>query len=98
MGVTREEVARIAGLAKLRFTDSEAEAFTAQFQRILEYIEKLEEIDVRGIEPTSHAPAAEGEQGSPMREDAAGTSLPEADALSEAPDGAEGHFRVPSVI
>ena len=97
MAITREEVARVAALANLRFTEAEIEVFTAQFQRILGYIEKLSEVDVAGVEPTSHASVAAGAAGA-GREDRVRPSLPVEEALAAAPDAAQDHFRVPKVL
>ncbi len=60
MPISREEVLKIADLAKLHFTDVELDEFTIQFQRILDYVEKLKGADVRGVAPTSHVSPAEG--------------------------------------
>ena len=54
MAVTRDDVLKIAALANLHFAEEEMDAFTHQFQGILEYIAKLSEVDVSGVEPTSH--------------------------------------------
>ena len=53
------EVLKIAELAKLHFSESDLEDFTAQFQHILDYIEKLKGVDIEGVEPTSHAALAD---------------------------------------
>jgi len=48
-------VTKIAELARLEFSERELEEFTPQFRRILDYVEKLKEVSVEGVEPTSHA-------------------------------------------
>ncbi|NWG12149.1 MAG: Asp-tRNA(Asn)/Glu-tRNA(Gln) amidotransferase subunit GatC [Acidobacteria bacterium] len=98
MPIDRAEVARIAELARLEFLEGELDDFTAQFQRILDHIEKLKEVDVVGVEPTSHAARGEGLAGSTLRADAARGSIPVAEALSNAPDPGNDHFRVPRMI
>ncbi len=98
MSIDRAEVARIAELARLEFLEGELEAFTAQFQRILDHIETLKEADVSGVEPTSHAAPGEGLAGTVLREDAVRTSIPVAEALSNAPDPGSDHFRVPRMF
>jgi len=51
MAVTRDDVLKIAALANLHFAEEEMDAFTHQFQLILEYIAKLSEVDVSGVNP-----------------------------------------------
>ena len=97
MPIDREGVLRIAELAKLDFSEQDLESFTPQFQRILGYIETLKEVNVEGIEPTSHASSARGSAAS-LREDQLRPSLPVEEALSNAPDPGGGHFRVPKVL
>ena len=96
MAITRAEVLKIAELARLHFTEAELEEFTAQFERILEYVEKLKEVNVEGVEPTSHVSMGSVEQH--LREDQVQPSLPAEEALSNAPDPGNGHFRVPKVL
>ena len=98
MAITRAEVLKIAGLANLHFEESELEAFTAQFQRILDYIEKLEEVDIGSVEPTSHVSLSEDFEKHIFREDVTRPGLPVEEALRNAPDSGEGHFLVPKVI
>jgi aspartyl-tRNA(Asn)/glutamyl-tRNA(Gln) amidotransferase subunit C len=96
MSIDRTGVLKIAELAKLEFSDRELEAFTPQFQRILDYIEQLKEVDVEGVEPTSHASVGGGP--SAQRGDQVRQSLPVDEALANAPDPGSGHFRVPKVL
>ena len=98
MAVTRSEVLKIAELAKLEFGDAELDAFTMQFHRILEYIEKLKEVNVEGVEPTSHVSLVEEVGERQFREDVVLESLPVAEALANAPDPGAGQFRVPKVL
>jgi aspartyl-tRNA(Asn)/glutamyl-tRNA(Gln) amidotransferase subunit C len=98
MAITRDEVLKIAELAKLHFDEGEIEGFTAQFQSILDYVEKLKEVAVEGIEPTSHVSLAEDFEKCIFREDQTHASLPVQESLSQAPDPGSGHFRVPKVL
>ncbi len=98
MTISRDDVIRIAELAKLHFSEPELDEFTGQFQRILGYVEKLRELNVEGVEPTSHVPLAGDFEACPFREDETQPSLSVAEALQNAPDRGEGHFRVPRVI
>lgn len=96
MNVTREDVLKIAKLAKLQFKENEVDAFTEQFQRILTYVEKLNELDTTGVPPTAHVVPAADEGG--FRPDTLQPSLPHGEAIAMAPDHTEGHFSVPKVI
>ena len=98
MSINREDVLKIAELAKLHFSETEAAAFVPQFQSILDYIEQLKRLDVAGVEPTSHVSLAEDFEKHIFREDQNRASLSPADALSGAPDSGDQHFRVPKVI
>lgn len=55
MKITKKEVAHIAKLARLSFSEKEMELFTEQLNQILVYMEKLNEIDTSEIKPTYHA-------------------------------------------
>ena len=96
MAITRDEVLKIAALAKLQFSDAELDAFTAQFQHILRYIEKLREVPVDDVAPTSHV-CLPGDCNW-QRKDEIAPSLEVEDALKNAPDRGRDHFRVPKVI
>ena len=98
MAITRAEVLKIAALAKLHFSEAELDSFTAQFQHILDYIEKLEEVDIDGVAPTSHVSLASDFEKYIFREDEIRHSLPSQEALKNAPDCGNDHFRVPKVI
>lgn len=94
MRITLQEVEHVARLARLALSDEEKEQMRSQLDRILGYIEKLNQLDTTGVEPTSHV--------IPMtnvfREDAVIPSLSRDEALANAPDGLEGFFRVPRII
>lgn len=94
MAVTRDEVARVAGLAKLALSDDETEALRQELSRILEYVEKLRELDLAGVDPSSRALAAEGA----ARDDGVGAMLDRDEALANAPDTDGRHFRVPGFL
>ncbi len=98
MSVTREDIVKVAELAKLHFSDEEVSEFTLQFQRILDYIEQLKELDLEGIEPTSHVSLSADFEQHMFREDEARPSLSVEESLANAPDPGKGHFRVPKVI
>lgn len=98
MAINRAEVIKIAELARLHFSDVELDEFTAQFQRILDYIEQLKRINVEDVEPTSHVSLTPNFEKFLFREDEVKPSLPVEESLSNAPDPGEGHFRVPKVL
>src|ERR671915_449012 len=88
----RDQVLRVARLARLRLTDDEVDRLAAELPKILEHIEKMEELDLEGVEPTSHVVDVTNV----LREDVPRPSLPRERALQGAPDVADGGFRVPS--
>jgi len=94
MKITKEEVEHVALLARLKFNENEIERFTTQMNSILEYMEKLAELDTKHVEPTFHAVA----QTNVFREDQIKPSIPQELSLSNAPDGDRGFFRVPKII
>src|SRR5439155_10738257 len=53
--ISREDVVHVARLARLELSDTEIERMREQLNGILRYLDKLEELDVGGVEPTSHA-------------------------------------------
>ncbi|MCL4475269.1 MAG: Asp-tRNA(Asn)/Glu-tRNA(Gln) amidotransferase subunit GatC [Nitrospirae bacterium] len=88
------DVEHIAHLARLRLSEEEKEKFGVQLSSILTYVEKLNELDTSGVEPTSHVLAI----GNVMREDALRPSLSTDEALRNAPDRADDFYRVPKII
>jgi aspartyl-tRNA(Asn)/glutamyl-tRNA(Gln) amidotransferase subunit C len=98
VSISRAEVVKIADLAKLHFSEEELDAFTVQFQHILDYIEQLKQVNVEDIEPTSHVSLTADFEKHIFREDDVKSSLPVEESLANAPDAGAGHFRVPKVI
>ena len=94
MSVTLKDVKHIAELARLEFSGEELESFTHQLNQILEYVEKLNELDTENVEPLSHP--VEGNNA--FREDELKPSINREEALKNAPDRDEEFFRVPKVI
>jgi aspartyl-tRNA(Asn)/glutamyl-tRNA(Gln) amidotransferase subunit C len=92
--VTIKEVKHIAELAKLKFSHEELESYTGQLNKILEYIEKLNELDTDNVEPLSHP--VEGYN--VFREDELKPSVSREEALKNAPDSTDEFFKVPKVI
>ena len=92
--LSREEVDHVARLARLNLTEEERIRFTAQLNEILHYVEKLEELDVTGVEPTAHAVP----HYNVLRPDISRASFSHEDMLANAPDRVEGFFRVPKIL
>ncbi len=92
--ITRDEVERVARLARLNLTEEERETMTSQLDAILGYMDKLNLLDTAGIEPTTTViPMV-----SIMRDDVVRPSLSREDALANAPDREDVFFRVPRII
>jgi aspartyl-tRNA(Asn)/glutamyl-tRNA(Gln) amidotransferase subunit C len=98
VAISRNEVFKIAELARLHFTGEELDAFTVQFQHMLDYIEQLKQVDVGDVEPTSHVSLTKEFEKHVFRDDEVKPSLPVEESLANAPDTGAGHFRVPKVI
>jgi aspartyl-tRNA(Asn)/glutamyl-tRNA(Gln) amidotransferase subunit C len=91
--LSRDQVLHVARLARLELTGEEIQRFGSELSKVLEHIEKIEELgDLSAVEPTSHVVALENA----LREDRPRPSLPREKALESAPDAALGGFRVPS--
>jgi aspartyl-tRNA(Asn)/glutamyl-tRNA(Gln) amidotransferase subunit C len=90
--IDRDQVLHVARLARLRLSDEELERMPAELSKILEHVERMDQLDLEGVEPTSHVVALENV----LREDVPRPSLPRERALAGAPDVADGGFRVPS--
>ncbi len=97
MSITKQDVEKIANLANLELTEEEKERFTGQLSSIVSYIEKLNELDLQDIPAMSHSTLS-GDTSYSMREDVLSNSLGQSNALANAPDSGEGHFKVPKVI
>lgn len=94
MAVTRQDVEHVAALARLRFSDEEKTTLTAQLNSLLEYMEQLNRLDTRTVEPLSQVVALRNV----FREDRPAPGLSREEALREAPAATGEFFRVPKVI
>ena len=94
MHITREEVERIAKLARLELTESEKAAFGKQLNQILSYVQKLQTLGTDGVASTSTA----AEQTNVDRADDVQPSLSVEEATANAPDAQEHYFRVPRIL
>jgi aspartyl-tRNA(Asn)/glutamyl-tRNA(Gln) amidotransferase subunit C len=90
--LSREEVLHVARLARLQLSEEEVERFAGELSKVLDYVEKISELDLADVPPTSHVVNVENA----LRADEPRPSLPRDVALESAPDAALGGFRVPS--
>ena len=92
--ITKKELRRIAKLARLGITKDEEERFTKELSSILDYIKKLKEADVSGIEPTSHPFGVENV----MRSDENKKLAKSKRLLELAPETKDGYLKVRSIF
>ncbi len=92
--ISREDVLHVARLARLELSEPELEKMREQLNSILTYIDRLKELDVAGVEPTSHAVPMVNV----MRDDVVVPSFPREEMLANAPDRVGDFFRVPRII
>jgi aspartyl-tRNA(Asn)/glutamyl-tRNA(Gln) amidotransferase subunit C len=90
--IDREQVLHVARLARLRLDDGEVETMAGELSGILGHVDRISDLDLDEVEPTSHVVQLENV----LRADRPWTSLPPAVALASAPEPFEGAFRVPS--
>ena len=90
--IGREQVLHVAKLARLRLDDDEIQKMSTELSGILEHIEKIEELDLDGVEPTSHVVTLENV----LRPDEPRPSWPRERVLEQSPDAGDGGFRVPT--
>jgi aspartyl-tRNA(Asn)/glutamyl-tRNA(Gln) amidotransferase subunit C len=96
MALSLDEVRRIAALARLRLSDEEERTFAVQLSAILDHVRQLEELDVAGVEPMTHALAAD--EAPALRPDVVEPSLSPDEALAGAPAREGTCFKVPRII
>ena len=92
--LTRDEVAKVALLARLKLTDVELDRLTPQLSQILGYVEILNEVDTESVEPMAHAV----ELSNVFRVDEVRESLPREAALANAPKTDGRFFLVPQIL
>ena len=90
--IDRDQVLHVARLARLRLNDEEVERMAGELSGILGHVERISELDLDGVEPTSHVIALENV----LRPDEPRPSWDHDEVLERAPDPASGAFRVPS--
>lgn len=94
MNISVEDIKHLTRLSKLHFNQVEAGYYVQDLKRIIEYVEKLNEIDLEGITPTAHILPISNV----LREDEVRQSMPVSEILKNAPDAQEDCFHVPQVV
>jgi aspartyl-tRNA(Asn)/glutamyl-tRNA(Gln) amidotransferase subunit C len=94
MSVSREDVAYMANLARLKVTESEIDQFQSDMNKILQYMDQLSQVDTSDVQPLDHVI----ELPPNYRKDIANPPLDHEEALKNAPDADSDYFRVPRVI
>ena len=94
MEITKQDVEKVAKLARLEVSPAEKEAFANQLSQILTHVETLKQYDTKGIEPTATVLG----QVNVFRDDVVRPSLPVEKALANAPDREADGFSVPRII
>ena len=92
--ISKDDVLKVAALARLHLKDEEAQSLTEDLKGILGYIEKLKELDVTNVPPTSHALPLKNV----YREDKVISLLSQEEALKMAVERKGNYFKVPKVI
>ena len=94
MKISKQEVEHVAKLARLELAEGEKDKLIDQLSNILTYVETLNGLDTKGVEPTSHVLDIKNV----MRDDVSAPGLSQEQALANAPEKAAGHFKVPKII
>lgn len=94
MDITKETVTRIANLAKIKLSPEETERLAAEMAGIVGFADKLAEMDIEGVEPTTHALKVQNV----LREDVLKPSYSREKILANAPERDEACFIVPKVV
>lgn len=91
--ISREEVLHVARLARLQFTDDELARLQPELGAIIDYVQQLAELDLSGLETTSHAVDVKNV----LRPDEPAPSLDHDDAMRNGPEVERGQFVVPRI-
>jgi aspartyl-tRNA(Asn)/glutamyl-tRNA(Gln) amidotransferase subunit C len=90
--IDRDQVLHVARLARLHVDEDEIDRMSRELSGVLDHIEKVSELDLEGVEPTSHVVRLENV----LRPDEPRPSWPRERVLEQAPDVAQNGFRVPT--
>ncbi len=94
MPLSRDQVEHVAHLARVGITEEDIERFSHQLSDVLDYFERLDQVDIEGVPPTSHTLPLHNV----MREDETEPSYDVDDILSNAPNQQERRFRVRAIL
>jgi aspartyl-tRNA(Asn)/glutamyl-tRNA(Gln) amidotransferase subunit C len=94
MSISRQDIEKVALLARLQLTDDELSKMTFELAQIVGYVDQLSEVDTSGIEPMAHAI----ETANVFRDDVVVASLPRDEALANAPHRDDRGYLVPAVL
>ena len=94
MKIKSDELKYVANLARIKIDDDQLVLFSGQLNKILEYIDKLRQLDTKKIEPMSHVL----DISNVYRKDTIKDSFKNQDTLKNAPESKKGFFKVPKVI
>ena len=92
--IDEQQVRRVAMLGRLELSDAEVTQFSTQLSAIVEYIEKLNELDTDNVEPLAHCLPVHNV----LREDVPRPSLSNEAALANAPEREDEYFKVPKIL
>lgn len=92
--ITKDQVKHVAHLARLAITEDEAEKLTKELSAIIGFAEQLNELDTENVEPTTHVL----DMKNVMRKDEPKSTITQEEALKNAPDTKDGHYRVPAIM
>ena len=92
--LSRDDVAKLAGLARIEMTEDELVNLSSQFGMILDAVARVQEVNLDGVKATSHPQPLENV----VRPDVVVPSLTPEEALSGAPAQEEQRFRVPQIL
>ena len=91
MSITKEQIKHLAHLSRLELTDNELDSMQGDMEKILEFVAKIDELDLTGVEPLTQMSASVDV----MRTDQARNMITKEQALKNAPDANSDYFRVP---
>jgi len=92
--ITNERIKKIADAVRIEISDEEAAKYTEEISSVIEYANILSELNTDDVEPTTHGIVL----GNVLRKDEPKHTITQEDALENAPDQEDGHFKVPSIM
>ncbi|GAA4526151.1 MAG: Asp-tRNA(Asn)/Glu-tRNA(Gln) amidotransferase subunit GatC [Brachybacterium tyrofermentans] len=92
--IGRDDVARLADLARIQLTDEEIDRFAGEFDSIMDAVASVSEVATEDVPATSHPIAMTNV----FREDVVETTLTQEQALAGAPEAQDGRFAVPQIL